>query len=169
MSTKNAIFNAFNFFDQVFHDFPLDNTSSAEYSITTGGSTWGEPPHSDWYTIPTNVKVYDSSFPPMNVWVSEETKDLVLEFAVAGIPKDHIIVDFEGDKMTLEIESQIQEREGFVLSQKGIRSSKSKTYYTVPQSKYETGKAKAELRDGILIIAIPAREDQRPKRLLIES
>lgn len=166
MSTQNAIFNAFTFFDQVFQD--SSGWSTTDYTITTG--SWPtNPPVEEWYTIPTNVKIYDSSFPPMNVWVSEETKDLVLEFAVAGIPKDHITIDFEGDKMTLEIEAQKQEREGFVLSQKGIRSSKSKTYYTVPQSKYETGKAKAELRDGVLVIAIPAREDQRPRRLLIES
>jgi HSP20 family molecular chaperone IbpA len=150
--TGTALANAFNFFDQIFED--------TWYPTTIGSGT---------YQIPTNYKVYDTSYPPMNVWIQEETKDLVLEFAVAGIPQDKIHIDFEGDKMSLDIESYSENRTDYVLTQKGIRSSKSKTYYTVPQSKYDIQNASAELKDGILSVRIPAREDQRPRRLQITS
>lgn len=165
--SNNTVLNAIQFFDQVF-----DTVWDSGTITTTGGTGWpvGSKPYGQdvYYTIPTNVKIYNETFPPLNVWVHQETKDLLLEFAVAGIPKENITVDFEGDRMVLEIESVSSDREDYVLSQKGIRTSKSRTTYVVPQSKYDVTEARAELKDGILSISIPAREDQRPRRLTID-
>lgn len=120
------------------------------------------------WDIPSNIHLYDSNYPPLNLWVNNETLDLVFEFAVAGIPKDKININFEDGDMILEIDSVEAEREGYTLSQKGIRTRKSKTYYSVPFAKYDVDGAKASLTDGILTITIPARDEIKPKALAIE-
>lgn len=176
MNGNLQINNANDFFETVFCAQSVGHEESyvvgSSNSIGSGWATTGITTTNVWpyeYTheIPIDVKVYDEPYPPMNVWIHEETRDLLLEFAVAGIPQDKISIEFEGDKLRLEIDTHSVEKEGYKRSQKGIRSSSSKTWYTVPQDKFDTVAAKAELKEGILSIHIPAREDQRPRKLLI--
>ena len=113
-------------------------------------------------------KIYDFSFPPMNMWVNEDSKDLEYDFAIAGIPKEKVSVSFEGDHMYLTIENSSQKREGWKIVQQGIKQSEWKQKIYVPSSKYDTQNAKARFIDGVLTITIPAREETKPKQLLIE-
>jgi HSP20 family molecular chaperone IbpA len=111
-----------------------------------------------------------SNFPPMNLWVNEETKDLVFEFAVAGIPEECINIEFEGDYLLLNIANSGQvKREGFACYHTGIRSSSSKKKVYLPRSRYDIDGASANLKGGILIIAIPAKEEMKPRKLQIET
>lgn len=115
-------------------------------------------------------RLYDFNFPPMNVWVDEKSKDLIFEFAVAGISKEKISASFEGDYMFLQIEAGKEEKvEGMRLLQRGIRSSSLKQRIYVPSAKYETKDATAEYNEGILKIHIPAKDDIKPRRLEIRS
>ena len=111
-----------------------------------------------------------SNFPPMNLWVNEDTKDLVLEFAVAGIPEDAIGIEFEGDYLLLNIaNSNVTEREGFVRYYSGIKASSCRKKVYLPRSRYDVDEASARLENGILIIAIPAKEEMKPRKLTIET
>ena len=113
--------------------------------------------------------VYPSaSFPPMNVWLDEEQKDLYLEFAVAGINQDDIELDTEGDYLILKIERKDAQREGLSLLQRGISKAKVHTRYYVPASKYDLYKIEAHTKNGILAVKIPAREVIKPNKILIE-
>lgn len=114
------------------------------------------------------LKIYDFSFPPMNMWINEESKDLEYDFAIAGIPKENVSVSFEGDHMLLNINSSSKKREGWKIVQQGIKQSELKQKIYVPSSKYDTQNAKARFIDGVLTITIPAREETKPKQLLIE-
>lgn len=180
MNGNLQINNADDFFNTVFYSQVVpESFESGGYvvgsSIGSGWDSAGVITTNAWpeieyvHEIPIDVKIYEDKYPPLNVWIHEETRDLLLEFAVAGIPRDKISIEFDGDKLRLEIEAHSEEKEGYKRSQKGIRGSSSKTWYTVPQEKFDTSEAKAGLSDGILSIHIPAREDQRPRKLLIEN
>lgn len=111
--------------------------------------------------------VYPNSFPPCNIYVNEENKDLVMEFAVAGIPKDKISLAVDGDNLLLEIEKVDRELKGFRLAQQGIKGAEIKRKFYVPASKYSMDKIKTSLRDGILRIDIPAKAEMQKRKLLI--
>ena len=108
------------------------------------------------------------AFPPTNVYVEKDTKDLMFEFAIAGYSAEDADVTFEGDKMTFSLEAKETEKEGYSLLHKGIKTSKSAVTYVVPVSKYKTEEAEAKLENGILTIKIPALEAIKPKKLLIK-
>ena len=57
----------------------------------------------------------DANYPPMNSWVEEDTKDLFLEFAVAGITEEKISIDVEGDYVIFEVDATTPEKEVFKL------------------------------------------------------
>ena len=108
------------------------------------------------------------SFPPYDVYVHEETKDLLYEFALAGISKDSVNVNLDGDFLTLEIEKDTTERDdGFVLQRTGIKKGKGKLRFGVPASKFDHEKAEAKFEEGILSIRIPAKEHLKGRKLLI--
>jgi len=113
-------------------------------------------------------QLYPVSFPPCDVYIQEETKDMILEFAVAGIPKDQINLSIEGDYLIFKIEKTDRHKDGYKCIQKGIKSSSATQKFYVPSAKYQSDKVKVDLIDGILSIYIPAKEELKPRKLLIE-
>jgi len=106
------------------------------------------------------------TFPPYDVIIDEETKDITFRFAVAGYDKEEVEIEFENDALKLTLPSVKTEMEGKLkVLHKGIKTSSSVTKYAIPQSKYNVDKASASLSNGILTIFIPAKEDLKPKRL----
>ncbi len=121
--------------------------------------------------IPNEVfhsKIFDFNYPPMNFWINEESKDLEIELAIAGIPKEDVDLSFEGDYLLINIKNSFKEKEGFKLIQRGIRRSECKNRVYIPASKYDATKATAAFNDGILKVIIPAKEEMKPRKLLIE-
>lgn len=112
--------------------------------------------------------MYSASFPPLDVWMDKEHKDLYLEFAVAGISQDEIVLDTEGDHLFLEIDRLKTDRTGMTLIQRGISGASARGKYYVPSSKYKLEEIEAYTKDGILFIKIPARESIKPKKVVIE-
>lgn len=110
-----------------------------------------------------------SQFPPVNVEIDEETKDLFFTFALAGYSGDEIKLEFEGDYMELSSEIIAKEKDKKLFIKKGIKKSSFSCKYPVLMSKYDTEKAEASFRDGLLKVMVPAREGMKPKQVKIES
>lgn len=116
-----------------------------------------------------NSGIYQVNFPPLNVWLDENQKDLYLEFAVAGYGQDDIELDAEGDYLYLKINPSKREREGLALLQKGISEAKVQKKFYVPSSRYNLNEVKAHIENGLLVVHIPARESAKPQRIMIEQ
>ncbi len=125
----------------------------------------------DVFTTPVIQKggeIYHApNFPPVNIYINEESKDLTFEFAVAGYEKEDALIEFNGDKMKLTIKGKQEGIEGLRVLKKGIKTPDINSAFTVPVSKYETDNSKAEMKDGILIVKVPAKDEIKPKRLAI--
>ena len=122
------------------------------------------------HSVSSNDIYREVSYPPMNLWVEKDSKDLILEFAVAGIPMDNIDINVEGDYLELTVEKtgDEEERDNFLLVRRGIKAGRAKQKIYIPVSKYKTDEIKAELRDGLLLIKVPSKDVIKPKRVSIE-
>jgi HSP20 family molecular chaperone IbpA len=113
--------------------------------------------------------VYSASFPPANV-ILKKNKNLVFEFAVAGYNQDNIDISFEGDKMVLDLkkpEKKVEEEDSYLV--RGIKTSCHKSLYFVPVSKYDVENTTASMKDGMLIVEIPAKEETKPRKVVINT
>ena len=109
------------------------------------------------------------SFPPVNVSVDKEKKDLRFELAMAGIEEDRVSLTFSGDFMELTIEPKEKDKSERSYLVKGIKEvSKLTNKYYVPISRYDVSAVKAEFNNGMLIIDIPVKEDAKPKKIDIK-
>ena len=116
---------------------------------------------------PTVKELYSVSFPPANVYIKQESKDLVFEFALAGYSQDDIDISFEGDKMFLEITKTSKEDSKDYYLHRGIKMSSQKRWYFVPLSKYKVEDAEAKFENGILTVNVPAKEEAKPRKIKI--
>lgn len=114
--------------------------------------------------LPTNI--VSSSFPPADIY-EEDSGELVLELAVAGYSEKDISIKFEDNHLNLQLEAFVSP-EGRKYIQKGIKGCKYQTKYYIPVSKYEVGKAEAKIKDGILSVRIPVREESKPRVMTIK-
>jgi len=114
--------------------------------------------------------IYDTKFPPCNIFVDEKTLDLEFEYALAGFKLNEIDISFEDDYLYLEVMPEKKEEEdNREALQHGISRRQSKSKYYIPFSKYDVEKASANFEDGILKVKIPAKEERKPKKLRIQG
>ena len=139
MLPQNSFYSIFDVFDDIFHGFLTEDT-------------------------PSNLPY--PSFPPCDVEVDPDSKDLSFQFALAGYPKENINISFEDDVMKLDV-NKVEDSNNKKSLRKTIKRSGFSAKYAIPQSRYEVDKAKAEYDNGILEVLIPAREEAKPKTLLI--
>jgi len=107
------------------------------------------------------------NFPPVNIYIDEKCKDLTFDFAVAGYEKEDTSIDFNGDKMTLSIKGRSPKKEGLKILKTGIKTAEVSSIFAVPVSKYDTENTKASINGGILTVVIPARDEIKPKKIVI--
>jgi len=111
------------------------------------------------------------TFPPADITINRKNSNIFFEMALAGIPKENIDVSFKNDYMILEIKNRVKNQEEVEYLHKGIKKDvEISSKYYVPETVYDTGKAKASFVDGILKIEIPAKPEvqEKEKKLLIK-
>ena len=115
------------------------------------------------------VSIYPHTFPPMDVLVNKNSKDLLVRFAVAGFTEKELSLSVEGDHLILSAKKEDQKEEcTFEYIQSWISKKDNIRKYIVPSSKYNLEEIKSFLENGILEVFIPAREKIKPKEILIK-
>lgn len=108
-----------------------------------------------------------SAFPPTNMYENADG-GMVLEFAIAGYKREEVSIQFEDDYLKLSMNPEKSQDDGKKYLQHGIKSCKTESKYFIPAIKYDVSKAVANLKDGILSINIPVREDAKPRDIKID-
>lgn len=104
-------------------------------------------------------ELYYDNFPPVDVILNKDTKDLTFKFALAGVNSDLVKISFDDDALLLSYEGEansLTEKEKYI--RKGIKTKRFETKYYVPFSKYAVDDTKADFKEGLLTITIPAKE-----------
>jgi len=108
------------------------------------------------------------SFPPVNVLLNKDTKDLIFEFAVAGYKEEEMDINFSGDYLILKL--QINKENGdekIKIIHNGIRKQDVCFRYYTPSDKYDQEGVVANLANGVLSVKVPAREEAQKKKIVI--
>jgi HSP20 family molecular chaperone IbpA len=106
---------------------------------------------------------------PVDV-VLKENRDLEVSAAIAGYPEDSISIDFDGDYLSISVDKkEKKEDNGDRFICRGIKQSSAKVKLYVPSSRYDNAIAKASLKNGILKISLPAREEARSHKIPINK
>lgn len=96
--------------------------------------------------------------------VHETDKNIVAEAVVAGIPAEMIDVHIEDGVLTIKAQSNQEEK-----SKGEYQATTRSYYYTTALSGGAWDKAKANIKDGVVIITIPKAEAARPRKITVNA
>jgi HSP20 family molecular chaperone IbpA len=97
-----------------------------------------------------------------------EDTAIVYEVAMSGFTKDEIEIDIKiEDKSFISVKAEKPKTDRKVTSSQSIRK-KFDFKLTFDSNKYDVEKTTATMKDGILYLSIPKREESIPKRVKIQ-
>lgn len=114
----------------------------------------------DWST--TNFSDTNTSLPAVNI--KEDDNAFTVEVAVPGMEKKDFHIDLEDNILTISSEKTVEDKEvkdNYTRKEYSYQSFKRS--FTLPKNVVDSDKIAAQYRNGELIIAIPKREEAKPK------
>ena len=114
---------------------------------------------------------YSSNFPPVDIYVENEDEDIVFELATAGYSPDALDISFSGDSFRIQhksAEDVSENKEKRKYLKKRIAKRDFSLKYSLAPGKFDTEKAEASYKNGILKIKIPRNKASKPRLLSIK-
>jgi len=114
-----------------------------------------------------NRLISTGDFPPANVVVNKETKELIIEVALAGCSEENVKLSFDSDYLKLEVEMPGEENwDQSIVLQRGIKKYKYvKASWVVDPRFYNRDEVDVVMKDGLLTIRISPKEDVKPRKI----
>ena len=161
------------------------------YNLTGANTTlfWVPPPEQNltvtdipwkysqsfWYWVPLqklpSCLASNPSTPPVDIYRDKDSGDLHYRFAIAGYTEEQVDVSFEDDYLLLTLDKPGEKEEELRSKEylsRGIKYGKVENKYFVG-SKFDPKKIKATLKEGILEVTIPLKEDSKPQKVVINK
>jgi HSP20 family protein len=100
--------------------------------------------------------------------VFEDENGIQLFADLPGVPKDHLVVNVDGDTLVLEgeIMPQMSEQSEAVYAE--VQLSRFRRAFTL-SSELDTTRIDAELRDGVLNLRVPKHAHAQPRKIVVKS
>jgi HSP20 family protein len=122
-----------------------------------------------WKEFESLSKISTVKF-PYNLKINEDSS-VEFEFALAGYDPKDIDVAIDNDKLVISTIRAVKDEEdndagNISYFHRGIKKSAFKIEKYIG-GKFDTAKATADFKNGILIVKIPMREDSKPRKLKI--
>ncbi|MGB5364362.1 MAG: Hsp20/alpha crystallin family protein [Aureibaculum sp.] len=114
----------------------------------------------DWSS--TNFSDTNTSLPAVNI--KEDDNSFTVEVAVPGMEKKDFHIDLEDNILTISSEKTVEDKEekdNYTRKEYSYQSFKRS--FTLPKNVVDSDKIAAQYKNGELIIAIPKREEAKPK------
>jgi len=104
-----------------------------------------------------------ATMPAINV--KEDENGYLIEVAAPGLKKDDFKVEYHNGWLTISSESNEEHsaNESKKYSRREFRYSSFRRTFRVPEDTVNSDKIEANYKDGILHIALPKREEVKPK------
>jgi len=103
--------------------------------------------------------------PPVEIY--ETDRELVFVAEVPGFEINDIAVSLDNSQLTIAGERKAEEEEGRQYHRNERSYGKFERSFQLPGS-FDTEKIKANMKNGILRIALPKREEAKPKRIEVK-
>lgn len=126
----------------------------------------------DVQPIRYNKQISSGSFPPTNIFVDKDTKEMTVQAALAGIREDQISLSWDGDYLKLVVNATEEKDEKHVLArvfiQNGLKKIKEfETSWAVDPRFYSRDDFEVTFENGLLTVVIRPKEDVKPRKLTI--
>lgn len=100
--------------------------------------------------------------------VFEDENGIQLFADLPGVPKDHLVVNVDGDTLVLEGEILPQLSEQLEAVYAEVQLSRFRRAFTL-SSELDTTRIDAELRDGVLNVRVPKHAHAQPRKIVVKS
>ncbi len=104
--------------------------------------------------------------PPVDVFETSDGIKLVAD--MPGVSKEHLHLQTEGNTLTIEGELQFEMAEQMEALYADVRSRLYRCSFVL-SPELDTSHIEAILKDGVLAVRIPKREELRPRRIEVQS
>jgi HSP20 family protein len=103
----------------------------------------------------------------LQVDVYEDANGITLQADMPGVSRDRLKLQVDADTLLIEGETHIDMPEGMEATYADVRSTRYRRSFAL-SNELETGSIEANLKDGVLVVRIPKREEVRPRRIEIK-
>ncbi len=100
--------------------------------------------------------------PPVNIF--ENDKGITVQADMPGVSKDRLNIQIDKDTLSIEGVSEVAMPEGMEALHADIRSTHYRRNFSL-SSELDGEKADASLKDGVLTLSIPKREEHKPRKV----
>jgi HSP20 family protein len=104
--------------------------------------------------------------PPVDVFETSDGIKLIAD--MPGVSKEHLHLQTEGNTLTIEGQVQFDMPEKMEALHADVRSTLYRCSFVL-SSELDTSHIEAILKDGVLAVRIPKRQELRPRRVQVQS
>ena len=104
--------------------------------------------------------------PPVDIY--ENSEGITLHLDMPGVSRDNLTVQADRDSLLVEGSAQIEMPEGMEALYADLRSTRYRRSFALSRD-IATDKIDAAIKDGVVTIRIPKREEDRPRRIEIRA
>lgn len=100
--------------------------------------------------------------------IFEDAHAVTLLADLPGVSKDKLEIKVNDGSLTIEAESVVPVRPDITLTYADVRAPFFARRFTVSED-FDTSKIDAKLKDGVLKLTIPRREEAKPRRIEVSA
>jgi HSP20 family molecular chaperone IbpA len=104
--------------------------------------------------------------PPVDIY--EDESGISLYADMPGVAKDRLEIKVDRDSLSIEGKAEITTPENMAAQHTDVTTTVYRRNFTL-SSELDNEKAKAELRDGVLKLHIPKREQYQPRKIEVRT
>ncbi|MCI0653753.1 MAG: Hsp20/alpha crystallin family protein [Methylococcaceae bacterium] len=104
--------------------------------------------------------------PPVDIF--EDEAGITVQADLPGVSKDRLSVHVDRNSLAIEGTIEIQAPEGVHLVYADVRSTRYQRGFSL-SGELDGNKAEATLKDGILTLRIPKREQYQPRKIDVQT
>jgi HSP20 family molecular chaperone IbpA len=105
-------------------------------------------------------------YPPVDIY--EDAEGIHLQADMPGVSRDRLTVQVDRDTLLIEGDAQIEMPEGMNALYADVRSTRFRRSFTL-SSELKADAIDASLKDGVLSVRIPKREEAKPRRIEVRT
>ena len=100
--------------------------------------------------------------------IFENASGITVQADMPGVSKDRLDVHIDSDTLSIEGRAEIPMPEGMDAMYADIRSTHYQRSFSLSRE-LDTERVEAGLKDGVLTLRIPKREEHRPRRIEVQT
>ena len=138
----------------------MSDTTDLTARAQENGATATKPARAETATSQASIT------PPVDIF--EDRHGITLYADLPGVPKEKLDVRVHDGSLTIEAEAVVPTPSGLRLQHGEIRHPRFARAFTL-SSEFDVSRIDAQLRDGVLKLTIPRRDEAKPRRIEISA